>query len=107
MFKRLATALLLRRVSRDLTALVTTLDRQTVLLARLADRYAPLDAPAPDRATLTAATGVSYIDPIDAELAEAYSLRTQRDTGHRPDDEEVAIYLADERTTDLHQRLLA
>jgi hypothetical protein len=104
MFKRIAAALYLRRISRDLSAIATALDRQTLVLTRLADRYAPAD-PAVDRPTVTAETGLSHLDPLDAALALAFTERTEAATGHTPDDEELAVYLADEKTTDLHKRL--
>lgn len=105
MFRRLAAGLLLRRLSRDLSALVSALNTQNVYLGRLADRFAPLDPPT-DRAEVRADTGVSTFDPTEAILAQEYVERTIRDTGHVPDDEEVLIYLADEKTTDLHRRLI-
>lgn len=106
MFKRLAAALVLRRVSRDLARLADATEAQNALLLRLADHLAPLDPPT-DRQEVRADTGVSTFDPIDAALADDYIARTYRDTGHVPDDEEVLIYLADEKTVDLHQRLIA
>jgi|SRR5262245_6884986 len=105
MFRRLAAALYLRRLSRDLSRLVSAVESQTVFLGRLADRYAPIDPPT-ERATVHAETGVSYLDPVDAELAQAYTARTYQDTGHMPDDDEILIYLADEKTTDLHKRMI-
>lgn len=108
MFKRLATALLLRRVSRDLSALVAAVERQNIFLGRLVDRFClPVDPSATDRAVVTHDTGVTYLDEVDAALAEGYVARTLSDTGHHPDDEEVAIYLTDEKTTDLRDRLIA
>jgi hypothetical protein len=106
MFTRLASALLFRRLARDLADIAAALGRQTALLERLADRYAPKDPPT-ERREVREDTGISHLDPTDAELALAYIERTQRDTGHLPDDEEVLIYLADEKTQDLHQRLVA
>jgi hypothetical protein len=106
MFRRLAAALLLRRMSRDLDQLARALDAQTALLTRLADRYAPVDPPT-ERTEVRADTGVSHFDALDAALAQDYVDRTYRATGHVPDEDEILIYLADEKTTDLHQRLLA
>jgi hypothetical protein len=106
LFRRLASALLLRRVSRDLTDISAALRAHTVLLQRLADRYAPLDPPT-DRTEVKADTGVSHFDPIDAGIAQDYIDRTYRDTGHVPDEDEILIHLADEKTHDLHQRLVA
>jgi hypothetical protein len=106
MFRRLAAALVLRRVSRDLTDIAGSLRLQTALLTRLTDRYAPVDPPT-ERRDVREDTGVSTFDPIDAVLAQDYIDRTYQDTGHVPDDEEVLIYLADEKTVDLHQRLVS
>jgi hypothetical protein len=106
MFRRLALGLLGRRLCAELAGIHQALDAQTQLLARLADHVAPA-TPSPDRAAVVADTGLSYLDAVEAELAADYVARTQRDTGHTPDDEEVLIYLADEKTTDLHARLTA
>ena len=106
MFKRLATALLFRRISRDLTALAGGLERQNALLLRLVDRLAPAD-PTTLRKDVQADTGVSHLDANEAYLALQFIERTQRDTGHTPDDDELLVYLADEKTVDLHQRLSA
>lgn len=106
MFKRLAAALLLRRVARDLGRLTDALTEQNGYLRRLADRYAPIDPPT-DRKEVRADTGVSHLDVDEAFLAQAYVERTLRDTGHMPDEEEILIHLADEKTLDLHTRLLA
>jgi hypothetical protein len=106
MFKRLAAGLLLKRVLRDLMRLADGLDQQNVLLARLADRFAPLD-PVTVKAEVRADTGVSHLDVDEAFLAQEFVARTLRDTGHLPDEEEILIHLADERTLDLHARLVA
>jgi hypothetical protein len=106
MLRRLAGLWTLRTVARDLTRIAAALDTQNTLLARLADRLAPVDPPT-DRVEVRADTGVSTFDPIEAVLADDFITRTYRATGHIPDDEEVLIYLADEKTTDLHQRLIA
>jgi hypothetical protein len=106
MLRRLASAFLLRRLSRDLGDIAASLRLQTALLTRLTDRIAPLDPPTARR-DVREDTGVSTFDPIEAALAQDYIDRTYRDTGHVPDDEEVLIYLADEKTADLHQRLVA
>lgn len=106
MFSKLATALLLRRVVRSLEASADALREQNVLLARLADRLAPVDPPT-SRAEVHEGTGLSTFDPIDALLAQDFVERTQASTGHTPDDDEILIHLADEKTHDLHQRLVA
>jgi hypothetical protein len=106
MFRRLATALVVRRLARDLTDIAQALRQQNVLLARLADRLAPVDPPT-ERVEVREGTGVSHLDANEAYLAQRYIERTRADTGHTPDDDEVLIYLADEKTVDLHQRLAA
>jgi hypothetical protein len=108
MFKQLATALLLRRVSRDLASIANSCARTNDLLARLVDRFAPpltIEPSPADRATLRTETGVSHVDQDDVALAEYFVARTQASTGHTPDEEEVLIYLADEKTRDLGERL--
>jgi hypothetical protein len=106
-FARLAATLLFRRVSRDLGRIAFALEAQTELLARLCDRLAPvvLDQSPADRATVRSDTGVTHLDALDASLALDFIARTRAATGHEPDDEEVLIYLADEKTLDLAQRL--
>jgi hypothetical protein len=109
MLKRFAAALLLRRVVRALDALAAQHTAQTALLARLADRFAPIlpvESPG-DRATIKAETGVSHLDVGDAELAQYFVARTQAQTGHVPDEDEILLYLADEKTQDLAERLTA
>lgn len=107
MFQRLAAAFLLRRVVHALDRLAENHDRQTALLARLVDHYAPTPiAQSPtDRATIKADTGVSYVDADEVALADAFSERQRAHTGHTPDEDELLIYLGDERTRDLHERL--
>src|SRR3989304_323580 len=39
-------------------------------------------------------------------LIQPYAERTVRDTGHQPTDDEILSYLADEKTRDLHTRLI-
>jgi len=109
MFRRLTAALLLRRLARDLARLADAHTQQTQLLARLVDRLAPqlpTDAQV-DRARLRAETGLDHLDVDDAGLALDFIARTEAATGHTPDEEEILIYLADEKTVDLHQRLTA
>lgn len=106
MFERLTSAFLLRKVATDLHAMADTLHATNVLLARLVDRLAP-ETPAGDRPTVQAETGVTHFDAVDGQLADEFIARTRAQTGHVPDDEEVAIYLADEKTTELHARLAA
>jgi len=105
MFKRMAAAIYLRRVARDLSRVAAALDRQTDVLARLADHFAPPALVPPDRKTLNADTAVSFLDPIEAGLALDFVAKITTATGHSPDDEEILTYLADEKTTDLQKRL--
>lgn len=105
LFHRLSAALLLRRLSRDLGAVAAALQQQNALLARLADRFAPVDPPATSRADVAASTGVDHLDADELALAEAHKARVYAQTGHLPDDEELLVYLADEKTQDLHTRL--
>lgn len=107
LLQRFASALLLRRVSADLGRIAIALDVQTALLARLADRFAPQihEQTAESRSIVRADTGVTHLDPIDAGLALDFISRTQAHTGHVPDEEEILIYLADEKTHDLAVRL--
>jgi hypothetical protein len=109
MFKRIATALLLRAIARDLATIASTLKDQTFLLARLADRFAPppIEQSPADRATIKADTGVSHLDVDDAAFADYIVARAQASTGHTPDEDEILIALADEKTTDLQERLAA
>jgi hypothetical protein len=106
--KRLAVGLLARRMAGALDRVATALDAQTALLERLTERFAPTFPVEPRgeaRKALRADTGVDFHDPLDTELTEAFIARQERDTGHTPDEEELAIYLADEKTVDLHSRL--
>lgn len=104
MLRRLAAALLLRRLAKDLHALSEAVLAQNLLLTRLVDHLAPVD-PVTTRGEVHADTGVSHLDSDEAARAFAYIARVQRDTGHTPDDDEVLVYLADEKTQDLHTRL--
>jgi hypothetical protein len=104
MFKRFAIGLLLRRHIRALEGIAATLSAQNALLTRLVDHLAP-PATTLSRATLSEGTGLTHFDEAEAGIALAYIERTQQATGHTPDDDEVLIYLADEKTTDLAKRL--
>jgi hypothetical protein len=97
---------LLRRLTRELTGIREQLTRQTDLLARLTDRLAPQD-PATDRAIVAAETGVDYVDPVDSAIVLAYAERMRTEIGRDPTDDEILSYLADEKTIDLHERLIA
>jgi hypothetical protein len=105
-----ARPLLYRRVTRDLARIADALDRQTALLARLADRFAPIlltEAVPGDRARLARDTGVSHLDQDEAAAALAYVERMEAATGHTPDEEEIVLHLGDEATTTLGERLEA
>lgn len=104
-WKLLPGLFLLRRGLRELTGIREQLTEQNRLLARLADYLAP-ELPVTDRETVRAETGLSYIDPVDMTLVQAFVARTEHDTGHTPTDDEILEYLADEKTTDLHRRLI-
>jgi hypothetical protein len=107
LLQRFALGLLGRRVARDLTRIADTLDVQTALLTRLADHFAPRlpTESRESRAGVRADTGVTHLDPVDAGLALDFVARMTSATGHAPDDEEILIYLADEKTQDLAARL--
>lgn len=104
-----ATALLLRRLVRELQLLRETQQQQTALLARLVDAYFPAPA-STDFAAETAtkeSSGVSFLDDLEAGLVQDYIERTTRDTGRPPTEDETLTWLADAKTVDLHQRLKA
>jgi len=109
MFKRFAAAWLLRRLLREHTRLADAVEALATAHTRLADHFAPILAAVTDsdRATIRADTGVSHIDVDDVELAESFIARSQAATGHTPDEDEILIYLGDERTRDLGERLAA
>lgn len=95
----------LRRLVRELSGIREQLTRQTDLLARLADQLAPPIITA-DPTVVQASTGVDHVDAADLALVQAYVDRTQHDTGHAPTDDEILDYLADEKTRDLHTRMI-
>ena len=97
---------IIRRLARELSGIREQLTLQTGLLARLAAQIAPAP-PVVDRAVVAAETGLSFVDPVDQALLLSYSARVERDTGHQPTDDELITYLADEKTVDLHTRLVA
>lgn len=105
MLRKLTAALLLRRMSRDLREIASALAVQNGLLARIADHIAPATA-LPSRESVQQDTGLSFLDDHEAAAALAYIERTAKDTGHLPDEEEVLVYLADEKTQSLQQRLI-
>lgn len=96
---------LLRRLVRELSGIREQLTRQTDLLVRLAAQIAPLP-PVADQDQVARESGLDYVDPIDQLLIQTYRERAQFDTGHAPTDDEILSYLADEKTKDLHQRLI-
>jgi hypothetical protein len=97
---------LIRRLVAELRGIREQLTAQTAMLTRLADHLAPQPL-AVDRTTIAEETGLDYVDPVDQALAQQYVARTVSDTGHTPTDDEILSYLADEKTVDLHARLVA
>jgi hypothetical protein len=97
---------ILRSLIRELRGIREQLTRQGDLLEQLAARYAP-QPPVTDRETVARETGLDYVDPIDQALIQQYRERTESATGHAPTDDEILSYLADEKTKDLHERLIA
>jgi len=95
----------MRRAVRALDAIGGQLARQNDLLERVADALAPR-VPVTDPRDVVTLTGVDHLDALELSLAETYAERTERETGHRPTEDEVLSYLADEKTIDLHTRLL-
>lgn len=95
---------LARRVVGELRGIREALQRQNELLERLAVRFAPT-LPTADRDEIGRDTGISHLNADELALALDYSARVERDTGLQPTDDQVLSYLADERTTDLHERL--
>lgn len=96
----------LRRGLKTLASIDQRLAEQNRLLARIADRFAPVP-PAVVASEIGLHTSVDHLDPIEAALVDDYRERIRRDTGATPDDDQVLTYLADEKTTDLHSRLVA
>jgi hypothetical protein len=102
---RLPGLFVLRALVRELTQIRQTLALQTTILSRLADQFAPI-TPDTDPSVVKSETGVDYSDNSDQYLIQEYAARTYTATGHMPTDDEVLSYLADEKTRDLHQRLI-
>lgn len=102
---RLPGLFLLRSLVRELAGIRAQLARQSDLLERLATRIAP-QPPTAARETVAAETGLSHVDLGEQAIVLAYIERTERETGHTPTDDEVLEYLADEKTIDLHRRLI-
>jgi hypothetical protein len=95
---------LLRAVVRELSGIRQQLTRQGDLLEALAQHLIPATPSRPQAQDL-AETGVSHLDPLEAALVEDYTARTTSETGRVPTDEEILVYLADEKTISLHERL--
>ncbi len=104
LFRRPA-VLLVRVVARELTGIRQQLAIQNTLLSRLADRIAPI-LPEADLKTVAAQTGVDYDDAADQFLIQEFVAQHYNATGYQPTDEEILEYLADEKTRDLHTRLI-
>lgn len=102
--------LLLRTIARELRALRAEQHTQTLVLQRFADTLLPpVDdrVPAADGQRLAHDTGVSFLDPLELGLVEDYRAKTLKDTGREPTEDEILTWLADEKTVDLHARLVA
>lgn len=97
---------LLRRLVRELAGIREQMTLQTAILTRVAAQVAPTP-PVVDRELVAADTGLSFVDPVDQAILLDYAARVERDTGHTSTDDELASYLADEKTIDLHSRLVA
>lgn len=94
-----------RRALRTLDRIALALERQSLLLARLADHYAPLPPAEPDQDDLRRRGSIDTVDDTELLLAQTYADRCRQQTGHDPTDEEILIYLAEEQTQALHARL--
>lgn len=95
-----------RRALRALETIADRLGEQNGLLARIADQVAPVP-PAVHREQVSHDTGVSHLDSMEVAIADAYTARMRRETGREPSDEELLVYLADEKTHALQERLIA
>ena len=84
----------LRQTVKLLERIARALEVQDVLLARLAERYAPEPPAAVEAETST----VDWVDEREQAQILAYVERTARETGRAPTDDEVLQYLADEAT---------
>lgn len=102
----LTTGFAVRRGLRTLSAIEQRLAEQNLLLARLANHFAPMP-PAVTAADVVTHSQVDHLDEAEMAIVLDFVARTERDTGHTPDEDEIATYLADEKTVDLHQRLIA
>jgi hypothetical protein len=108
MWKRwLGGGLLLRSLVKELKGIRLQLTRQNDTLDRVIGLYAPaaLLPVTPPSPSELADTGISFLDTLEAGAVDAYIERTKTDTGRPPTDEEILVWLADEKTTDLHTRL--
>lgn len=96
-----------RRLLRTLDRIAVALERQSVLLAQLADHYAPLPPADPDQDDLRRRGSVDTADDTELLLAQAFADRYRQHTGQDPTDDEILFHLADEQTQALHTRLNA
>jgi len=101
-FRTLQLGLLFRRVSRQLDRIGEALTAQNVLLARLADHFAPIPPPTED---LQHHTSIDFLNQVEAAQVLDYIGRYTEEQGIAPTEDEVLRYLADEATTDLHERM--
>lgn len=102
---RLPSLFLLRSLIRELRGLREQQTITNTILLRLADHLAPI-TPVTDPDVVRVETGLSYDDPTDQAIMQDYAAKTYQSTGHWPTDDELMIYLADEKTRDLHARLV-
>lgn len=100
LFRGLQSALLLRSVLKSVKGIETALVTQNTLLARLADKFAPVYDE-----SVQARASVDFVSPIEVALTDAFSERTMREQGRAPTDDEIQRFLDDERTIDLRQQL--
>jgi len=89
---------------RAIESLSSQLARQTAVLERLADTWAP-STPVVDQRVIKATTGIDHLDATELALVDQFVARSENEQGHTPTEEEILVYLADERTIDLHTRL--
>jgi hypothetical protein len=98
-------AFVLRSLVRELRVIRDQLTIQNRALVRIADRIAPV-LPETETATVRADTGLSFRDDADQYLLQEFAAKHYASTGHWPTDDEALSYLADEKTRDLHTRLV-
>jgi len=98
----LGSGILLRALVRELGGIRAGLDRQADLLERWAQAAGIPPAQAPGPSAAPPEDGVSFLDPIERGLVEAYITTTRAGTGRDPTEDEILAYLAEEKTEALH-----